>query len=299
MAAAGPRRPCRPGRCPDGGELLSDLLVQGGDLGVDRVDQPQVQRDLGGVDVAEPAGQRLLQLRPAGLKPVVAERGQCLRAALSRDQGVQEPAAAGAEQVRDHHRDLQQRVFEDLLHPGLVPGLVLGQPGPGPGQRPQVPDRLRRHERPPQHAPLVQLAVPHAVGRVALAPPRQVLDVAGVDQPHLQPGRLGQVIPDAPVVGRGFQYEPLDALGAQVVHQRGHLPEGGPYLPHLLPPAVGRDPGTRVHTIPNPFATSIAAAYSTTCVNSSATSAPSPPCPGTPAPSALSFLAAIAASLSS
>ena len=61
----------------------------------------------------------------------------------------------------------------------------------------------------------------------------------------------------------------------------------------------GRLPGTRVHTIPNPFATSIAAAYATTCVSSSATSAPSPPCPGTPAPSALSFLAAIAASLSS
>ncbi len=61
----------------------------------------------------------------------------------------------------------------------------------------------------------------------------------------------------------------------------------------------GRDPGTRVHAIPDPFATSIAAAYSTTCVSSSATSAPSPPCPGTPAPSALSFLAAIAASLSS
>ena len=61
----------------------------------------------------------------------------------------------------------------------------------------------------------------------------------------------------------------------------------------------GRDPGTRVHTIPDPFATSIAAAYSTTCVLSSATSAPSPPCPGTPVPSALPLPAAIAASLSS
>ena len=67
----------------------------------------------------------------------------------------------------------------------------------------------------------------------------------------------------------------------------------------------GREPGTRVHTIPNPFATSIAAAYSTTCVLSSATSAPSPPCTGivprAPSPAlffAFFFPADIAASLS-
>ena len=68
----------------------------------------------------------------------------------------------------------------------------------------------------------------------------------------------------------------------------------------------GREPGTRVHTIPNPFATSTAAAYSTTCVLSSATSAPSPPCtgivPGAPSPALLFFAfvfpADIAASLS-
>ena len=67
---------------------------------------------------------------------------------------------------------------------------------------------------------------------------------------------------------------------------------------------LARDPGTRVHTIPNPFATSIPAANSTTWVTSSDTSAASPPCACTPSP-ALSafafafFLAATAASLSS
>ena len=227
-------------------QLLPDRLVQPGDLLVDRVDQPQVRADLEGVDVAEPAGQRVLQLLAGGLQPRVAERGQRRRAAFPGDQGVQEPAAAGPEQVRDHHRDLQQRVLEDLLHPGLVPRLVLGQPGPGAGQRPQVPDRLRRHERAAQHAPLVQLAVPDAVEPVAFAPPGQVLDVAGVDQPHLQPGRLGQVIPDAPVIAGALQHQPLDALAAQVVHQRGHLRVGGLHPPHLLPPAIrpaARDPG--------------------------------------------------------
>ena len=50
VAAAGqPAGRAGRGGARDGRELLSDLLVQGGDLGVDRVDQPQVQRDLGGV----------------------------------------------------------------------------------------------------------------------------------------------------------------------------------------------------------------------------------------------------------
>ena len=61
-----------------------------------------------------------------------------------------------------------------------------------------------------------------------------------------------------------------------------------------------------MHTIPNPLATSIAAAYVTTCTSSSATSAPSSPCTGTAAgaPSsalfffAFVFPADIAASLS-
>jgi len=49
-----------------------------------------------------------------------------------------------------------------------------------------------------------------------------------------------------------------------------------------------------VHTIPDPLATSIAAAYVTTSTRSSATSAPAPPgCPGDPgdpgAPSLLAF----------
>ncbi len=92
--------------------------------------------DLEGVDLAEPAGERAGQLLAGGAEPPVAQRGQRRGAALAGDQGVQEPPPAGPEQVGDHYRDLQQRVLEDLLHPVLVPHLVLDQPGPGPGQRP-------------------------------------------------------------------------------------------------------------------------------------------------------------------
>src|ERR1022692_2542529 len=50
-----------------------------------------------------------------------------------------------------------------LLDPVLVTDPVMGQVRPQPGQRPQVADGLRRHERAAQHAPFVQLAQPQAV----------------------------------------------------------------------------------------------------------------------------------------
>jgi hypothetical protein len=62
----------------------------------------------------------------------------------------------------------------------------------------------------------------------------------------------------------------------------------------------GRLPGTRVHTIPDPLATSTAAAYVTTSTRSSATSAPSSPGdPDTASFFGFVFLTAIAASPSS
>src|SRR6266568_1119472 len=106
VAAAG--QPARDkGRCGAGNQcqLLSDLLVQGGDLGADRVGQPQVHRDLEGVDVTEPPGQGLCELGAGGLEPLVPQRRQRGRGAFPGDQGIEEPAAAGTEQVRDHHRD--------------------------------------------------------------------------------------------------------------------------------------------------------------------------------------------------
>ena len=202
--------------------------------------------DLEGAGLAEPAGQRAGQLIGGGLQPGVAERGQRRRAALTGDQGVQEPPPAGPEQVGDHARDLQQRVLEDLLDPVLVPDLVLGQPGPGPGQRPQIPHCLRRRERAAQHPPLVQLAQPHAVFPVAFAPAGQVPGVFGVDQPHLQAGRLGQVVPGSPVIGGALEDQPLDALAPQVVHQGDYRRVVGVRLPHRLPLTVrpaARHPG--------------------------------------------------------
>src|SRR5450755_1784226 len=171
LAASG-ARPVRPGlpaaraHAAQAGHVLQlglDPLVQLGDLGGQVIDEVQQHADLETVDVAEPAGQGLLQLGLAGVQPVIAERGQRGGAALAVHQGLQEPAAAAAHQVRDHAGDLQQGILQDLLDPVLVTDPVMGQVRPQPGQRPQVADGLRRHERAAQHAPFTQLAQPHAV----------------------------------------------------------------------------------------------------------------------------------------
>jgi hypothetical protein len=121
-----------------------------------------------------------------------------------------------------------------LLQPLLVAGAVGGQVGTQPGVVPQPADLGGRDERGPQHAPLVQLAQPHRIQLVGLGPPRQVLDVTGVDQPHHQPPRLQHIDERPPIVGGGLHHHPLDPLAGQLLGQlqdrvgsRGDLPDPG------------------------------------------------------------------------
>ena len=91
-------------------------------------------------------------------------------------------------------RELDLGVFEQLLHPVLLRGPRRPtRSTPVAGQVPQPADRQRRHEAGPQHLPFGDLAQPHRVQPVGLGPARQMLDVAGVDQPRIQPVRLQQV----------------------------------------------------------------------------------------------------------
>ena len=59
-----------------------------------------------------------------------------------------------------------------------------------------------------------------------------------MDQPHLQASRLGQVIPDPPVIAGAPGHQPLNALTPEVIHQRDHRPVAGLNAPHPLPLAV-------------------------------------------------------------
>src|SRR5512132_1146711 len=124
-----------------------------------------------------------------------------------------------------------------LLQPLLVAGAVGGQVGPQPGVVPQPAGLGGRGERGPQHAPPVQLGQPHRIQLVGLGPPRQVLDVTRVDQPHHQPPRLQHIDERPPIVGGGLHHDPLDPLAGQLVGQlqdlvggRGDLPDPGAAL---------------------------------------------------------------------
>jgi len=83
-------------------QVRLDLLVQAGDGGLKGVDEIQQQADLVGVDVPEPPGECLSQLRLLGPQPAQGQPGEHLRAALACDQRAQHRPPGLAEQVRDH-----------------------------------------------------------------------------------------------------------------------------------------------------------------------------------------------------
>ena len=118
---------------------------------------------------------------------------------------------------RETAGQLDLRVFQDLLHPVLVAGAVLGRTRCGPGQVPQLPDRLGRDERGAQHAALGELGQPHRVELVGLRPARHVLHIPGVDQPAVQAPGFEQVEERLPVRAGGLHHHPLHALADQPV----------------------------------------------------------------------------------
>ena len=134
----------------------------------------------------------------------------------------------------------------ELLDPLFLRGTHPDQVRPVTGQIPQHPDRRRRHEAGPEHLPLGELAQPHRVELVGLGSSREVLDVLGVDQPRLEPGRLQQVevrsargaLPVFPPVG--FPGPPPAPAVPVSEHRALHKPRHGSCGPH---PVTGHGAG--------------------------------------------------------
>ena len=144
--------------------------------------------------------------------PASGQLGEHLGVALPGDQRLDHGPTGDAHDVGRHGGELDQGVLEQLLHPLLVPGAFLGQVGPQAGVVAQLADLGGWDERGAQHAPLVELGQPHRVQLVGLGAARDLLDVAGVDQPHRQPRGLQQVDERPPVVRGGLHHHPFDAL---------------------------------------------------------------------------------------
>ncbi|MFF3159695.1 hypothetical protein [Streptomyces sp. NPDC057910] len=111
----------------------------------------------------EPAGQCLLERGGTGLDTPVGQAREGLGAAFAGDQCLEHRAARDPEDVGDHRRELDLRVFQELLRALSVPGALVGEDRAGTGQVPQLTDRFRGHERGPEHAVSGELGRPHRV----------------------------------------------------------------------------------------------------------------------------------------
>ena len=155
-------------------------------------------------------------------------------------------------QVRQHRRDLDLGVLEQLFDPLLLAGAVLHQGAAVAGEIAQPTDLGRLHQRGPAHATLGDLRQPDRVGPIRLRPARHILDLAGVDQPAVKPLGLQQVVHPLPVGAGGLHHHPLHVPVPQPGRHRQQLCGGRGVAAQLLHPPAGplrvRHPHTRLQT---------------------------------------------------
>ncbi len=200
--------------------------------------------------LAEPSGERLGQLRDLDPEPPLGQIGERGGVALPVDQGLQHQPSRHPGDVGGDAGQLDPGVFQQLLQPLDLPAPFPGHQRAGPGQVPQLADRRRRHERSPDQPVGAELGQPDGVGDVALAP-GQVLHLPGVDQHHLEPGVLEQVVERLPVVPGRLHHHQADPLGDQMLPQpQDRVRRRGPgrHRLHRLatPPAGDPDAHLRV-----------------------------------------------------
>ncbi len=236
-------------RLSERGDQVLDPGLDRGDVGVERVDPGQHLAQQERVVVGEPAEERLLQVADLGTHPGPGHLRQHRRVTFAGDQGGHHRPTRDPEDVRGHDRELDLGIGQQLLHPVLLPGPLTDQVDPVAGHVPQLADRGRRHETRADHAPLGDLAQPDSVDLVRLRPARQVLDVPGVDQPHLEPVRLQQVERRPPVIRGGLHDHPGDVQLPEPVGQQLQRPRHRGVGRHLLRALAtrARHPGAAHH----------------------------------------------------
>lgn len=113
------------------------------------------------------------------------QTGQGFWIVLPGDEGVEDRPPGHAENVGGDRGQFDAGVLEDSFQPVDLTGPVPGQGGAETGQVPQLPDRLRRHERAADQAVGAELGQPLGVGDVSLTA-GQVLHVHRVGQDDVE-----------------------------------------------------------------------------------------------------------------
>ena len=181
------------------------------DLGFQGVEQSerggQVEEMLGAPGASEIPGDLGGGL-PTARVPVLGQPG---RIAFAPDDGAHDRQPGGPGEVGDRAMHLHVHLIQGLLHP-LDAARALGhQIGQLALERAQSGDGLARTERAPQQPTAVQQLEPLTVADVGL-PPRDIVQLAGVDEQGLDAPRLEQLSDGDPVDGRALHGHRLHAV---------------------------------------------------------------------------------------
>src|SRR6266478_9658968 len=122
------------------------------------------------------------------------------RIAFAPDYGANNRHPGHPREVGDGAMHLYVHVIQRLLHPLDTPRALGHEIGQLAVERAQPGDGLARAERAPQQPAAMEQLEPLAVADVGL-PPRDVVQLAGVDEPDLDAPRLEQLVDGDPVDG--------------------------------------------------------------------------------------------------
>jgi hypothetical protein len=137
--------------------------------------------------------QCIVQLLAGCLDPPVGEFGQLERISDAVDHRLDYPPATEAHDIGDHRVEFDVGLFESLLNPLDMAGLLARQLLAGTQQRPQLLDLLFRNEAGPDQPATHEIGDPHGIVHVGLAA-GDILDVRRIGHDQLE-RPLAQDIP--------------------------------------------------------------------------------------------------------
>ena len=218
---AGTRRRRRGGLCRQRVHMRLDGDVAGCELRLARVVEREVL--LQDEEVLGPVmpGERRDDLGVRRVTAMIAMRGQLLRIAVTGDDVAQNAEAGDAGDIADDERQLHIHLHQGFLHAQHVHAARLEQGMAVTQIRPERDDLRPRPKTRPEEADAVQVTDPLAVGDIGL-PARHILEMARIDEEHLEAAGLQDLVDRNPVHPGGFHGHTGHATGRQPIGEPDH-----------------------------------------------------------------------------
>ena len=217
-ARGGQRRRWRRGDRGELGEVPFDRDIARGEVPLIDVKEVEIlleHEDVFGAIVARQGRDDLGLRRVTSVVPMSCEG---LRVALAGHDVAEDAEAGHPGDVADHQRELHVHLDQRFLHPLHQSTRALDQRGPMSEIPAQGDDAVGGTEAPAQQPEDVQVPEPFAVGHIAL-PAREILNMARIDEDHLEAARVEDLEDRNPIHPGGFHRHVGDAAGGQPVGQ--------------------------------------------------------------------------------